>query len=425
MDMIGGKFIEQGGKLGTLYPESAFATNDLIEDFYNMHMESAIRKSGGTPTYGDNGYFNAVFGMEITAGFFLCDNIFTALGTKPYNHEGVRITADPSDASVYDAAGNFLGVGAFTVQDGNLPAPVSLPVDEIRMPYKELPQLYNYGMGLKLLANKKDDTVAYNDYVSKIVKMYAHNMDQTILRPIWSPQPTVDGVETSLNSIARIDSGFNEIGTVQNGITITDRDVSAYGGRGDSLGDLYKFRSKGESNYDGQLIDAKGGALGISDLNNLWTQCSVNWNSGGNSNGKFWAMGNIAQAKVSALQAASQMLTNAVFVQRSFNGVKTVEGREGGLLLNSYMHIPILVDGNINYNYKKGAVSKVRMGDIYLEDSDHKWFSLLSPVENWSVDNPLLTGALREKNMLHMRGELRADYFISSGRIINLQDATA
>ena len=82
------KFIVQNGKMSTLYPETGDAMFDLIEDFYAGQYNFA--KSAGAAIYTtdrENGYTNAIYGKYITAGMFMSDNVFTALGAKPYQHE--------------------------------------------------------------------------------------------------------------------------------------------------------------------------------------------------------------------------------------------------------------------------------------------------------------------------------------------------
>ena len=89
------KFIVQNGKMSTLYPETGDAMFDLIEDFYAGQYNFA--KSAGAAIYTtdrENGYTNAIYGKYITAGMFMSDNVFTALGAKPYQHEGVRIATE-------------------------------------------------------------------------------------------------------------------------------------------------------------------------------------------------------------------------------------------------------------------------------------------------------------------------------------------
>ena len=66
--MSSGSFVKMGNKWGTTYPETGDAMFDLIEDFYKGAY--GLAKSAGAATYGDNGYFNAIMGKEITAGMF-------------------------------------------------------------------------------------------------------------------------------------------------------------------------------------------------------------------------------------------------------------------------------------------------------------------------------------------------------------------
>ena len=428
-----GQFINQNGKLGTTYPETGEAMFDLIEDFYGAQYNFA--KSAGAAIYTtdrENGYTNAIYGKYITAGMFMSDNVFTALGAKPYQHEGVRIA---TEMATYGLAtqdninngltgfteGDFIGIGATTVQDGAIPASVRMPVGEFREPAKDLPLKFNYGLYLSSIENK-DDVIAKKDYLDKISKNYSDLIDKTILRPIHTRQPVLDGVETSLNGIARVISSNKEIGRTVNGVNITASMVSPYGGETAARGDFYNYRANGPTNLDGQLIDMEGKTLSIDAMRRLYRECSVNWADSAAPNNKLFVMSNVIQDKLGALMQANQMLMNTVYVQRDFNGVKTIPGRDAGLTLRSFNNIPILQDGNVNYDFKAKRVSSTVSGEISLLDLDHLWMSILTPVELFTVNNPAITNILQEVNLIHMRAEVRVDSFIGSGRIVGLAD---
>ena len=89
-----GSFIKTGSKMSTTFDPTAKGLMSLIDTFYEQ--QSSIAKSAGFVGYGmgspnNEGYFNAIMGKEITAGIFSSDNVFTALGARAYDHEGVRI----------------------------------------------------------------------------------------------------------------------------------------------------------------------------------------------------------------------------------------------------------------------------------------------------------------------------------------------
>ena len=138
----------------------------------------------------------------------------------------------------------------------------------------------------------------------------------------------------------------------------------------------------------------------------------------------MWVMSNVARDKLEAIMQANNILLNTVYASRDFNGVKTAPGRDAGLVLASYNNIPIIPDGNINFDYKTKKVSKVSMGDVMLLDLDHIWMSILTPVELFNVNNPAITRKLQEVNLIHMRTETRIDSFIQHGKIGGLADDT-
>ena len=437
---MSGEIVKMGDMWGSTYPETGEAMFDLIEDYYTAQFNSAgFMKSAGAATYprdpDDKGYFNALYGKYITAGMFMSDNVFTAIGAKPYQHEGVRIAIEAATyglATADDinnqgltgfAEGEFVGIGATTVQDGTIPGSVRMPVGTFRQPFKDLPMKFNYGLGLAAVENK-DDVIARKDYLDKISKNYSDVIDKTLLRPIHKKQPVKEGVETSLNGLARLLSSHKEIGRNVNGTDIDAGMVSPYGGMTSARGDFYNYRANQETNLDSQLIDLNGRVLDLNDMRRLYRTCSVNWADSAAPNNKLWIMSNVAQDKLGALMQANNVLLNTVYVQRDFNGVKTVPGRDAGIVLNSFNNIPILQDGNINFDYEKGKVSEVQFGDITLADLDHIWMSILTPVELFTINNPAVTNILQEVNVIHMRAETRIDGFIGSGRIVGAPDDT-
>lgn len=454
-----GSFIKTGSKISTTFDPTAKGLMSLIDTFYEQ--QSSIAKSAGFVGYGmgspnNEGYFNAIMGKEITAGIFSSDNVFTALGARAYDHEGVRIQYEQaaygmaSEMTYGDTnllgwkAGEdpdyFAGIGAGTNQDGLIPDSVYLPVDDFREPYKEVPFSYDYGLGLQALENK-DDTIAYKTYVDRMSTNYSDLIDKTILRPLECyGEGKINEVtnnlyphkydlygETSLQGISRCIASGNEIGKTYNGVRITEASVCPYGGLG---GDFKNYRGLNDSggathkenNIDGNVIDAGGAVLDISMMRKAYRTASVNWDDSANPNGKMWAMSNVAQDKLGALMQANNILLNTVYAKRDFNGVSTTPGRDAGILLNSFNNIPIIQDGNLNFDYTKKKVSAVKMGDIYLLDLKHIWMSMLTPVEMFNINNPAITRSLKERNVMNSRMEVRIDKFIGQCRIVGLAD---
>lgn len=428
-----GIFINQGGKLGTTYPEAGMVMSEFINDFYGGR---GFAKSAGAAVYtteDKNGYFNAIFGKYITAGMFMNDNVFTAVGARPYTTEGVRIALEAASYGTATAAeaaqlgcveGDFIGISATTARDGRIGESVKMPVTEFREPVQDITMAFNYGLYLAAVESK-DDAIARQPYLDKMAKNYTDLIDKTLCKPMGSLQPMVDGQETSITGISRIISGYQEIGRNTANGAVTAEDVSPYGGHTADRGDFYAIRSAGESNLDSQYVDAKGATLSLNHLDRLYRSCMVNWADAGNPNNKVWFMSNIAQDVLSGIAAANQRYLDTVFVQRDFSGVKTIPGRDGGLTISSYKNIPIIQSGNLNFEYAKKKVSTTRMSDIYLVDLDHIWMSVLTPVQLYTADNVAVTRVLQEINVLHSRMDTRVDSFIQHGKIVNLADDTA
>lgn len=442
---MSGMIIDTPGYKGTTYDPSSAGLMELIDDYY----AASFGKSAGAVGYGlgspnGEGYFNALMGKEITVGIFSSDNIFTAIGARAYDHEGVRIQYEQAaygmadefthnGANMIGSQTGFLGIGAGTNQDGLVPDSVYVPIDNFREPYKEVPFAYDYGLGMMALENK-DDTIAYKSYVDKVSANYSDLIDKTILRPLEIRQPTAANnnitqrtAETSLQGISRAIASGLEIGKTYNGVTIDESMVSPYGG---TSGDFYTYRGYNneahdahiENSLDGNVFDLNGATIALTDLRKAYRTASVNWDDSANPNGKIWCMSNVLQDKVGALMMANNVLLNTVYAQRTIAGVKTIPGRDAGILLNSFNNIPIIQDGNLNFDFTTKKVSRVKMGDCYLLDLKHIWMSMLTPVQTWNVTNPSITRSLQEKNLMNMRAELRTDKYIGTAKIVNIAD---
>ena len=397
-----GEITQIGGELCTTYPQNGNGTKALIRDFFNNEMR--IGKSAGFTGYGTQGVFNAIMGKEITAGMFASNNIFTAIGARPYDHEGQRIA--------YSLAKKGR-IG--TTREGPIPDSVKMPIKQVRMPYKELPFSFNYGLALKALENK-DDTSAYQEYIDMMTANYADALDYDALVPITEAQPIENGEEICLNGISRIIASSTEVGQTYGGTSITADMVSPYGG---VASDLYDVRSAPNmNNFDGYVNNTEG-VLALEDMNALYSGCAPYWKDQANPNNKIFGMSIVAEEKLGSLVNAQNMWLESVFVQRDFNGVKTLPGREiGGILASAWRNIPIIMDGNYNYDATIDRIGNA-LGDIHLLDLDNLWFSLLTPVEFRSTEDYAITRNLQEYNVMFSRGEIRASKFLGAGRITN------
>ena len=401
-----GQILKIGGEMMTTYPVTGKGLSYLIGDYYHDKKVGMLAKADGFTNFHTSGVFNPIYGKRIIAGMFASTNMFTAIGARPYAREGVRI--------MYQLAqkGN---IGATTIQDGDIGDSVMAPIEQVREPFKELPFPFDYGLSLKELVDK-DDVIEFQDYIDKMAVNYADGLDTDLLRPTQTPQPTFQGIETTLNGISRVIGSSAEVGQEYDGTTITAQMVSPYGG---IASDLYPYRSASTiNNFDG-YVDYAEGALSLSDMNRLYDNCVVYWDDQGNPNNKVYGMSIVAQERIGSLMNAQNIFVDSVFVQRDFNGVKTVAGREGGgILLNSFRNVPMMVDGNYNYDPVTHRVG-TSLGEIHLLDLDYLYLAMLSPVEFRSTQDFAITRQLREKMVMHMRAETRIEKFLGQGKITN------
>lgn len=399
-----GEITSIGEEMVSTYPVNGMGMKALIKDYFDDAMHMA--KSAGFTGYGTQGVFNAIMGKEITAGMFASNNIFTAIGARPYDHEGVRIAYSLAQKG---------GIGASSKRDGAVPDSVKMPIKQVRMPYKELTYSFDYGLGLKALESK-DDTIAYQDYVDKMTATYADGIDYDLLRPLTTPQPVLDDEEVTVNGISRAISSSIEVGQDYGGVEITGDMVSPFGG---VASDLYGVRTADKmNNFDGYVNNVAGN-LALEDMNALYAGCAPYWADQANPNNKIIGLSIVAEERLGQLVNSQNMWLESVYVQRDFNGVKTLPGREiGGILASSWRNIPLIMDGNYNYDAEIDRIG-AGMGEVQMLDLDHNWFSMLTPVEYRSTEDFSITRMLREQSVMLCRGEFRTDKFLGSGRITN------
>lgn len=461
------------GKITTTYEPTSEGCSQLINDFYDGGYGAfygSFARSAGAPVFDgglnntgySGGFFNPKFGMDVTAAMFTSKAVSSCLSKRAYDWEGMRLVTEyasyglaeeflmgPSNTRVFDSTaypdGTFMGLGAATVPDGQIPNSVKTDYDMIRVPYKELPLPYDYGLGLKALEGK-DDTASYKQYIDLIGKNYADLTDKTILRPIAfsgradkRTQPLVGTQETSLNGLARIFASGTEVASGDN-----LNNYLPWGGlEGDMAGGYQGQMNSGQgrklgfadadidsngvwtgtnthvrNNYDAQIEDAEGSVPSLGMFDNLYMNCLTNWE--GDYTDKLWVMSPLMWNKLNQLCKANNIYVDSMYTTMSIGGMKTNEGRDVGMALSSYMNLPIMMSGNLTYNYTGKTVDTAVYGDAFLLDLKHVWMCMTSPVEVWTIENPAITRDLKEHTITHMRAELRADKFISSGRLKNV-----
>jgi len=401
-DASKGQVLNVGGEIITTYAQNKEGMKALINDHFNRQMRLA--KSAGFTGYGTDGAYRAIMGKEITIGMFASNTMLTAIGARPYDHEGMRIAYDLSQKG---------GIG--TKREGSIPASVKTPLKTVRVPYKELPFSFNYGLALKTLEDK-DDTSSYQEYIDIQTATYSDALDYDLLRPITTPQPVDDGEEICLNGISRAIASSAEVGETYDGVTITGDMVSPWGG---VAGDLYSSRTADNiNNFDG-YVDNTEGVLSLDDMNNLYDGCAPYWANWSNPNNKIFGMSIVAMEKLGQLVNNQNMWLESVYVQRDFNGVKTMPGREiGGILASAWRNVPIIIDGNYNYDSTTKRIG-TGLGEIQCLDLDYQYMRVLTPVEFRSTEDYAITRELQEFNVMMSRMEYGCRRYLGSGRIVN------
>ncbi len=477
-----GNFLNINGQKMTLYNETAADAERLIDDYYaggwQAYAGNSFARSLGTAGYqvSQQQMFDPIFGKELQIGIMTSDSLVSAIGSRAYSIEGMRLIMSkntysqagdfkrfgqpvfPVDpAGPVKSASQYLGIGAATVQDGKLTDGSMLNPDQIRVPYKEIPMNWNYGLGLMALESRGDDTGSHEQYMQAMSDFYADEIDKALARPLVERQPrsswfdtdVIDadfitgGAETSLTPIRRIVASGLEVGktyknTAGENVEVTADMVIPWDGiKNQGLGTASR-RLKGltwddstyektggtaiRNNYDAQILDAEGRAFSLEMINTLHTQCQQNRKGMKNNSKCFYIMGPMMWNKLNMLCLANRIYQTVPQMYRSIGvgGLDTVEGQDAGIAFNSYLNQAILVSPNMAYDYAAEAPSNATFGDLIDLEGEYMWMSLLTPMDMWTFKNPVVTMDLEEKYLLHMREELRANKFNGSGALVNV-----
>ena len=467
--MATGNFLNVNGQKMTLYNETAADAERLIDDYYaggwQAYAGNSFARSLGTAGYNTSQQqmFDPIFGKELQIGIMTSDSVVSAMGSKAYNIEGMRLIMSKntySQAKDFKRAGQnvfndtimatpnkYLGIGAATVQDGKLTDGTMLNPDQIRVPYKEIPMNWNYGLGLMALESRGDDTGSHEQYMAAMSDFYADEIDKALLRPITDAQPRSSwfkgyepgmlDAETSLTPIRRVIASGLEVGKTYNGVEVTPEMVTPWDGINlQGLGTTSR-RLKGltsadgwatwsgtavRNNYDSQILDAEQRAFSLEMINTLHTMCMQNRKGLKNNKKCFYIMSPMMWNKLNMLALSNRIYQTVpqMYANVGVGGMETVEGQDGAISFNSYLNQPILVSPNMAYDYEAEAPSNATFGDLIDVEGEYMWMSLLTPMDMWTFKNPAVTMDLEEKYLLHMREELRANKFNGSGALVNV-----
>lgn len=398
-----GRIMKVGDQIVSTYANSGLGMSYMAGDFY---PSGRLTKADGFARYGTEGMFNAIMGKEIFLNMYACNNIYTLIGARPYQHEGMRLMTDLAQK------GNM---GATTVRDGVIPDSKKAPMKQVRVPYKELTFAFDTGLSFEYLEDK-DDVTDIISYVQAMGITFEDGLDTDVLRPTKTAQPTYEGEETTLCGISRIVASATEVGQQYDGTEITASHVSPWGG---VASDMYPERSSGRLNNLDAYVDNAEGVLSLDTMRELHMGCYPYWANSGAPDNKIFGLSNVANEKLGSLMDASNVWRESVFVAHDFNGVKTTPGREGGsILMNSYRNIPMFIDGNYNYDPITKRVGS-GVGEIHCLDLDHIYVCITKLPEFRSNDNWILTRELRDKMGVHMMAETRCDKFMGQGKVVN------
>jgi len=405
-----GAYVDVGGKIGTTFK----TVTDLTDTFYDGLMREfadilPMGKSAGATIWGTDGTTNPIFGAKMTVQMFNTQNAFTALGARPYDHEGVRIV---------EKLAQLGGIGATTSRDGDIPDSVKPDIATIRQPYKELPFPWDYGLGLMALEGM-DDVIAFQNYADVMAGNYGDNLDKDLLRPTTNVMPAVGGQETTITNLSRIIAAYSEIGETYGGDIVVASMVSPYGG---TAGDVYPYRSSGASTFDSLVVNG-GGALVLDDYKSLYYGCAPYWDNQASPDNKFWVVSGPAIQMVDVeREANNRVITGSpdVYVKWTMDGVSTMPGMDaGGVTMRAMYNIPAIMDNNLIVDRTTGLFDPTVFGEQLLIDSDYIYYSMLTPITLRSSDAYEITRKLRRVSVVHSRGEVRFKRATGQGKIAN------
>jgi hypothetical protein len=291
----------------------------------------------------------------------------------------------------------------------------------VRQPHKDLPVMWNYGLSVIELEGL-DDTVAFDTYADQIVQDYSDSLEKDMLRTTTTVMPTKNSQETTITPLSHIVAAFSEIGKSYAGTTVTAAMVSPYGG---TSGDIYGYRSAGASSFDSKVVNGAG-AFTVSNLKDAYYGAFAFWNN--NTQNKVWIM---SQSAIQVIDAARDMPqgrfslgSEEAYIKWDINGASTMPGQDvGGIGARAAYGIPIINSNNLIFDYPAKTFDPSKNGEAFLIDTNHTFWSVLTPIYSRSSDAIELTGILQRVNALLMRGDFRCNKFTGHAKIANTDPA--
>lgn len=350
------------------------------DNTYGFQDPSLMQKDSPL-TNADSGAFNAIYGgASAVIQVAQSSKLIKALPQTIWPQSGFR--------TAYAAAISTGGCGVAYSSDR--PATIEPTYMEIGVNPKECAVSTELSDVL-VIQGETDDAVTFS--VNKAV------VESNVL-DAWDYDMLVDGNTLAGNNFESIDR-ITASSTTSTNLSWTAADE-----------DLYSVDRSTYTWFNANSYDASGTDryLARSHLDVAIAACMPYWEDEG-PNGKFILTDQNTRASLESLEEAKQHLTTGG-ASFGVNGVQTLEGQDGGVVLAKYKGFPIVYDKNVQAD---------DIGRIYLLDTNHTYLSMGRPMEFVNSDNALIVG-FNNLGMWHWIGELMCDKPATTASIRDLKD---
>lgn len=420
-----------------------FNSMEDVQTYSWGDKEEFAQRTKGYNTIGITtpGAMNAIYGPGIMNLAYNLANTLAVIGRKPY--KTARRVQENLSKRPYQTSG--------IVRGGHARTPVMPNLDMIEQPYKLVTHRFNMTLGAIEIGNKNiDDIATWNDLFLLEGQTFMFSQNGDLLRRIEDPQEVGlgsavnDGVDPNSNefvgfeSLDRIISNAKEGDYLPEGYNVPWR-MNPQMPSTDSGAPMAKYRNsqavnfKGydnnaqsyvDANYDENTTtgEAELRVLDLGMIDAMFANCIYYWQMAESSR-KVMTTGTDTLQKMQTILQPQQRYLGYVGSEVDVNGIKTLPGRDTGLMVSTYQGVPMIFDmyQPKGYGATEDGHTTDGVSSIYLMDTDNIFFGALREIQVDATDSPLITNRYVRLADMNLMGEVQATSFRGSGKIKHIK----
>jgi len=351
---------------------------DLENYYYGMNLQKADDPVLSTTA----GVYNAIYGKKVWSQLNQESNAFAILPKAVWDRSGWRVITTRAATS-----------GGGVPENATLPDTLKPTFKELSTKPKTVAHTFN-ASEIETFLGTKDDGLG--DVMRVLREQIAKHHVEMINRMLLADADTTAG--NNFESLDRVVSSASE----ESGC-LTAGDANIYG----------IDRSDSANSWADAYVDHNSGTARTFTLDMLDSAITNIRTKGGTP--KVILTGYDTLQRIQEALQAQQRFVNYQKVVPTYNGVKGVEGVEGGFNVATYQGIPIIPSKDV----KQDTISR-----IYILDTDYLFFKVALPTmyfeSGMSKKDPFGINYIGDEGMFRTAGELIATRFNVHSKIRDL-----